>query len=368
MKRKILFIILPLIAVISLLGACAAPAPAPSPTPAPAPAPVPAPAQPAEVIEWIAQHPNPAGTKLTNSFVRETERIKEASGGRLVIRVHGGSEVVPAGQEQDGINDGILDYCKTSTNWLKDKYVSAGLFNYVIAGLRPIEMMMWMTAGGGNELLNEMLAGQHPNTLAIPGWTGTPEIFLSTIKPLETLDDFNGIKIRTTGDDGAVLSRMGAAVVNVPPGEIYEAIQRGVIDGFQLSSPSVDLTYGMDEVAKYVYMSPVRQPCEYFTNLVNKESWAALPDDLKVICEMAAYEEAMTYLGETVLADAEALEVYKSKGITVAPIPAVFEDELRKMAKEFYDEQSAKDAFFAKVLASELAFAANYSTTYPSGL
>ena len=282
-----------------------------------------------------------------------------------MIKVHGGGEIVPATKEHEGVDMGILDYCKQATTWWKDQYKAATLFNYMIAGLRPVEMMIWMITEG-NDLLAEMVADT--NVIPIPGWTGTPEIFLSTKKPLNTLADFKGLKIRSAGDDGTVLSQMGAAVVSVPPGEIYEAMQRGVIDSFQLSSPSVDYTYAMYEVVDYIYMSPVRQPCEYFTNFVSKKSWAALPDDLKVILEQSALEEGWTYLADTVIDDAKAVIDYQAYGVEVGPIPTEFEVELKRIADEFYDTESAKDAFFAKVVASQRAFGEAYSSTYPSGL
>jgi len=302
---------------------------------------------------------------LFNSFARVADRIKQASNGRLLIKVHGGGEIYAATKEHEGVDSGVLDYAENSMIWWVDRFPAAPLFNYMIAGLRPVEMMMWML-GDGNKLFNEMIAST--NVIGLVGWTGTPEIFISTTKPLNTLADLKGLKYRSAGDDGTVFKNLGASVISVPPGEIYEAMKRGVIEAFQLSSPATDLTYHMEEVVKYVYLSPVRQPCEYFTYLVNKKSWAALPDDLKVIVQQAQLEEAWVYLQQTIVDDAKAIEVYKSKGITVASIPKVFEDEMRTQAKAMYDERAAKDQFYAKVLNSQRAFGAAYSATYPSGL
>jgi len=282
-----------------------------------------------------------------------------------VIKVHGGGEIVPSTKEWDGVDKGILNYAKSTSIWWMDRFPAAGLFNYMIAGLRPVEMLMWMLVEG-DKLQNEYFAST--NLLTIPGWTGTPEIFLSTNKPLNTLADLKGLKYRSAGDDGSVFQALGASVISVPPGEIYEAMKRGVIDAFQLSSPATDKTYTTYEVVKYVYLSPVRQPCEYFTNMVNKKTWADLPDDLKAVVKMAALEEAWSYLRDTIVDDAAAIKFYKDKGVTVAPIPKVFEDELRTQAKKFYDEKGAKDPFFAKVVQIQRAFGEAYSATYPSGL
>jgi TRAP-type mannitol/chloroaromatic compound transport system substrate-binding protein len=85
---------------------------------------------------------------------------------------------------------------------------------------------------------------------------------------------------------------MGASVVMVPGGEIYESMQRGVIDAFQYTSPAGDVTMGFYEVIDYMYLSPVRQPCAGTMLAVNKDSWAELSPDLQAIVEHAFVGEA----------------------------------------------------------------------------
>jgi TRAP-type mannitol/chloroaromatic compound transport system substrate-binding protein len=236
----------------------------------------------------------------------------------------------------------------------------------MVAGLSPMEMMLWVLQGGGLDLCREMFA--QSNVYIYPNITHTPEIFLSSNKPLNTVGDLKGLKIRTAGDDGAIFTRLGASTVNVPPGEVYESMKRGVIDAFQIGSPSIDWSYGMQEVTKYVYLSPVRQPCELFILLIMGDSWAKLTPDLQKIVQACSLEEAWTHLSIQATLDIGAAVKYVDYGVKVAPASKEIEDAVIREAEAFYKELSAKDPFYAKVVDSQLNFRKTFRATFPRGL
>lgn len=284
-------------------------------------------------------------------MVRWSERATQASAGRLVLKPQPAGGIVPATKEFDGVHGGSLDYALTAVTYWMDKFPAAGLFTFTIGGLSPVEQMLWHLQGGGNDLLQRMIKDY--NVITVPGFIGSPEIFLSTTKPLKTLADVKGLKIRTAGDDGVCFTKMGASVVSMPPGEVYEGMKRGVIDAFQLSTPAVDYSMAMHEVVKNIYLSPVRQPSEYHAYLFNKDVWNnKLPADLKVLIQDAILAEAWQYYALITKLDRVAVEKYRAYGVTVAPIPKEIEDEMVKQAEALYAERSAKDAFYAEVLKS----------------
>ncbi len=283
-----------------------------------------------------------------------------------MIKIYGGGEIVPATKEIQAVDDGVLDLTSTVTSWWLDRFPWMGMFNYQIGGLKPIQMTTWMIYEG-NSLLNSLTAST--NTMFTTGCqAGTPEIFLSTTKPVNSLADLKGLKYRSAGDDGNLFKTMGAAVVSVAPGEIYESLKRGVLDAYQLGSPAIDLTYHMEEVAKYIYISPARQATDYFILGVNKKSWAALPDDLKGILQTAAQEELLYYLSITVIDDNKAVQTFKDKGVQVLPAPQDIVNELIKQADALYAANAAKDATFAQITKSWQAWRTSYNTLLPVGL
>lgn len=279
--------------------------------------------------------------------------------------VYGSGGIVPGREEIEQVGKGVLDITYSDYLWIRDKYPAGGLFTYRVGGMSAIPRFVWFMSEG-QALANDMIAGE--NYIGKFGWPMTPELFLSGVVPIRSLDDIKGLKIRTAGEDGKILTAMGASVVSLPPAEIYESVQRGVIDAYQWNTPAYDRQVHMHEVAKYMYVSPVRQPTALTALIVNKDSWAALPDDLKAIVEAVNQEMAWENLTELVVGDAAAIDFFIDYGVEVGPPPKEVEEEMIKQAEIYYSEQAAADPLYAKILESLRAFGANYQATYPSGL
>ena len=310
-----------------------------------------APAAPEEeVIEWIGQHHDAAGGSKNLRFQEFCDRVNLASNGRLQLTLFAGGGVVPATEEFDGVHKGLLDFCEAYSPYILDVFPDAGLFAYTVGGLSALEYVYWMKVGGGAELYDEMLDGY--GVSLIHGKLFPPETFIWTTKPLESLDDMQGLKMRTAGDDGEMLSQMGVSVVFLAGGEVYEATQRGVIDAFQLADPAIDIELAAHEVADYCYLSPVRQPTDYSCLGINTESWEALPDDLKQVVDDAYLANSLAVYGELLQSNIEAIEFLKDYGTTVGPIPTEIEDELIKQANIFYDNKAQGNPFYAEILES----------------
>ncbi len=244
--------------------------------------------------------------------------------------------------------------------WL-DRWPAAGLFTYTVGGLSPSEAMLW-SMKEGLSLLNEMTKAT--NVEFIGGIVTVPEAFMSSKKAINTKADIRGLKIRAAGDGGIMFSKMGASVVFLPGGEIYEALQRGVIDACEISSPGFDWTLATYEVIKYLYLSPVRQPMEWLPIMVNKKWWATMPDSLKMMITEMGKASAWNYLSKMTQADVKAIADFKAKGVQVLPIPKDVETEMATLADAYYKEQSAKDPFFKKVYDSIKASQTTYRETY----
>jgi len=281
--------------------------------------------------------------------------------GALDITLFAGGAVVPGTKEFDGIDQGLIEIASTCTMYWLDRWVASGLFTYTVGGLSSAESMLWHMQEG-IPLLNEM--AKDSNALFIGGIVTTPEVFLSMKVPLKTVADVKGKKIRAAGDGGILLSKMGASVVMMPGGEVYEALQRGVIDGTELSSPGYDYSQATYEVIKYQYLSPVRQPCEWLPIIVNKKFWAGLPDGLKMLITEMGKGSSWNYYNKMAQADLIAVLKVKEKGVAVESIPKDIESEMSRLADAYYSEQAGKDAFFKKVFTSMSTFQKTYRDTW----
>jgi len=270
-----------------------------------------------------------------------------ASGGQLDVPLHSGGEIVPSMVELDGINEGVLDMASTCTMYWMDRFGPAtNLFTYQIAGLSPTEQFFWMQLEG-LDLLSEM--AKDYNAVFTGGFITVPEIFINTKDPLNSPEDIKGLKLRTAGDDGKIFTDMGASVVTLSTEETYESMMRGVLDGFQLSSPGYDYSIASYEVIDYVYLGSVRQPQEWQPIMVNRDSWEELPDSLKKLIIEMGKAAGMNYYQFMTQRDLEVVPLFEEKGVTVTFIPDSIAEEMVSRAQDLYAERAAADPFFDKV-------------------
>ena len=307
-----------------------------------------------EVIEWIGQSHAGGITAQHYSLTRVAERIEAVSGGRLKMHVEVGGGIAPSTEEWPAVDNGTLDFAVSCWMFLRDRNPSAALFTMVSGGMSPMECMGWVNNGGGFQLAEEMLDSTDLNIHAVPngGWMGTPELFTSTSKKLEKAGDFNGLTLRGAGDGAEILATLGCASVFIPPGEVFESLERGVIDGYEISNPTLDWEFGMAEAADYIYISGARQPYEYNPFIVNGDKWEALPDDLKEIVTEVNQAETIRAYTELLATDIAALEKFRDAGVGVEELPAALEDEFAAAARDFYAKKAQDEPFSGKVLES----------------
>jgi TRAP-type mannitol/chloroaromatic compound transport system substrate-binding protein len=218
------------------------------------------------------------------------------------------------------------------------------------------EMMAWIASGGGMELWNEVYEGHGVKVLHPYAVQGS-EILSWSNKPINSLEDFKGLKFRTVGIWGRVLERLGAKVVSLSGGEVYTAMERGVIDALEFNTPQTDMELGLYEIAKYVTLPGIHQPAVPLETLVNERSWEKLPDHLKLIVEMALKETCFESMNETMKQDAEAMQFIRNqKDIVVSKLSPEIIAEIVKLANEELDKDAAVDPMFAKILKSQRDF------------
>lgn len=349
MKRKILLIPLALLLAISLVAVgCAKPAPAPAPAPE------------VEVITWKVQDPFPATgvTHLVSAAI--CDAVTKSSDGRLVFKSFSGGAIVPAAKEIDAVDIGAIDATFTCTMYNLDKWPAAGLFSARPGGLTPEAASIWFQSYG-IDFINTMVGDY--NILALKGiLPQSPEIFLHSEKKIETVAELKGLKVRTSGDGGEVLTRMGASVVFMPGGEVYESMQRGVIDAFEYSSPSLDWSLSFQEVAKYVIFSATRAPSDPKVFYVSRSRWNELPPDLQMIVEHVLQSVTREWEAKLEVDDITATKKFADYGCVLYHLPADVEEAFMGEAKDFYDERSEElGGFYKEVLQSQRAFRDAYN-------
>ena len=307
---------------------------------------------------WTAQSSYPTGlAQIYEPAVRFAERIEKLTDGELVVKMHPGDAIVPSKKVFEAVSLGSLDMGMTWAGWW------VGMFNasYLLANAYPDalqmrEMLGWIYAGGGMELWNEVYKGHGVKVLPPYAVQGS-EILCWSNKPINTLEDFKGLKFRTVGIWGRVLERLGAKVVSLAGGEVYTAMERGVIDALEFNTPRTDKELGLFEIAKFVKLPGIHQPAVPLETLVNEKSWEKLPEHLKIKVEMALRDTCFESMNQILKQDAEAMQFIRSqKGMNVSKLTPEMIKEIVRIGNEELDKDAAKDPVFAKVLKSQRDF------------
>ncbi|MCW8195622.1 ABC transporter substrate-binding protein [Proteobacteria bacterium 005FR1] len=274
--------------------------------------------------------------------------VKEASGGRLVIQVYGADEIVPALGVFDAVSSGSVEMGHTSAYYWKGKIPAAQFFTSVPFGMNAQEMNGWLHYGGGMALWRELY--EPFNLIPFAGGNTGVQMAGWFNREINSVRDLKGLRMRIPGMGGEVFSRAGGTAVNVPGGEIYTAMQTGVIDATEWVGPYNDVAFGLHEVARYYYYPGWQEPGPSLELIVNKSVYESLPEDLQHIVALAARAVNQDMLDEYTSRNNRALQQLQAdESVDIRRLPDDVLVKLRESAEAIYQETAAKNPDFARV-------------------
>lgn len=277
--------------------------------------------------------------------------IGEMSGGRLTVKVYGAGELVPALGIFDAVSRGTAEMGHGASYYWKGKHPASQFFAAVPFGLKADEMNAWLSHGGGQELWDALYAdfGLKPfaagNTgVQMGGWFN---------KEIKSPEDYRGLKMRIPGLGGEVLSRLGATVVNVPGGEIFQALKTGTIDASEWVGPYNDLAFGFHKAAKYYYWPGWHEPGTTLECLVSRKAYEALPADLRAIVQHACAAANLHLMSELTARNATALaQLQTEHRVALRQYSDETLQRVGGVARQVVEELAAQDPVTQKVYAS----------------
>jgi TRAP-type mannitol/chloroaromatic compound transport system substrate-binding protein len=312
----------------------------------------------AEKIRWKGQTCFGISSPLgKHTIVLWKDLVEQMSGGRLELTLHDAGEIVPGTKIYDAVKDGLLDFGLNTPAWQKGKYPAGDLFYTLPAGILEFnDLILWLYGGGGKELEQEMYGKE---LIVFPLGLTPPEEIWSK-RPINTLDDIKGLKIRAAGLSMDLWQKLGASVVLLTGGEVLPALQRGMIDATEFLDPSYDYTMGLHEVCKYRFGPPIHMSNNIFQLLIKTKSWETLPDDLKAIVERAAMAATFQGYADFWQSSMEFNKKIEEYGTVTTKLSKEDQQRARKLGMEIINEKAAKDPFFNKVWESQKAFLEKY--------
>ena len=277
------------------------------------------------------------------------KRLKDISGGSLEIKLYPKNVLVPALAVFDACSSGQIDAFHSGPYYWKGKNSAFSLYSGIPFGFTAEEINSWMLFGGGLDLWREQYAkynlypfmGGNTN-IQMGGWFR---------KPIESLEDMKGLKMRIPGLGGEVFAKMGVNPILLPAGEIYTSLERGVIDATEWVGPALDIKMGFYKVAPYYY-SGWHEPGSILELTFNKSSWAKLSFEHQAMIEVASSEMNSNMTYEFHAENIHALEKLQELNVNIMQYPKDVIDAGKSALKDVINELSSQNKDFEKVFAS----------------
>lgn len=204
--------------------------------------------------------------------------ISEASGGRVAMKFYPSSQLGSQIGQLEGLRAGTIEMSECAASDLSNFDKMWSVFSLPFTFDNGEHALRAVNSPAVAKILNESAEAAG---FKILGWWNMGErSVLNTKRPVKTPSDLKGVKIRVMLDPVLAnsISAMGAIGTPMPWGEVYSAVQQGVIDGLE-NSPPVITANKMQEVAKYYSLTQqfvIPDPI-----LMSKKVYDALPPDLQ---------------------------------------------------------------------------------------
>jgi len=301
-----------------------------------------------------------AGIQLIEIDRHFAKIANELGAGDLKITFFDGGALVPPFELFDAVSRGQIDIGGDWGGYWAGKNEAFNIIGSHPMGLTAVDYMLWVYQGGGYELIQEAYAKY--GLVCLPFGTHGSESGIRSKKPINAISDFKGLKIRIGGKlQGKVLKDLGGVQVMLAGAEVYEALQKGVIDAVEYNIPSVDLVMGLQEVTKY-WVSPAwHAPAAIFGAMINKKVWDGLSTRQKDALKTAAMANFLWSYTFMEYKNIEATKKFLEKGIQITRLNDADVGKIQEMVNKHTLDSCKENPLFAKVAYSQYKFLQDYS-------
>ena len=275
------------------------------------------------------------------------ERVSALTGGKFQIRPFQAGEIVPGLQVMDAVQQGTVEVGHTVSYYYVGKAQVLAYDCAVPFGLTARQQNAWMYYGGGIELFRSVFADF--GIIQFPGGNTGVQMGGWFRKEIKGLADMKGLKMRIPGPGGQVMSRLGVVPQVLAGGDIYPALERGVVDAAEWVGPYDDEKLGFYKVAKFYYYPGWHEPSAMLSYYVNLREWQRLPKEYQQAFEVAAAEANLAMMARYDQVNPPALQRLLRAGVRLRKWPAEVMRAAQKAAFDWYEEEAAKDATYRRV-------------------
>jgi TRAP-type transport system periplasmic protein len=292
----------------------------------------------AKPVELVLGHPFPAGhIQHQQMLLPLAKELAEKSKGRIKLTIHPGGALGPGPGVYENVVAGAMDIGWTLQGYTPGRFPLTGVVEipFLWEGAEQASKVLWQ--------LYEKHAGlrkEYADVKVLALWTHDLGHIYTTRKPVRTLEDLKGLRLRFPGPmQRNLLAALGAVPVGMPAPDIYDAMERGIIDGTAIANSGTK-SFRLYEVIKHAAQTGL-----YVASMgvfMNRQSWERLsPEDRKLIDSVTgeglSVQGGKTYDGE----DQAALKLLKDHRVEIYRVPPKEMERWRTAAKAVTEEWMA---------------------------
>lgn len=296
-------------------------------------------AKAATSVTWRVQsHWPKASSSYGDSLQVVADEIEKLTDGRMKLQLHGAGEFAKGAEIFNIVRRGVVEMGTISPGYILGEAETAGLVFGIPGTFRaPWEMAHYLKNLGVEAIFNAELATHGVMFRA-------EKIYPTEVvvkNPINSIDDFKALKIRSSGTMMKYLEAAGAAPSYIAGPELYQGLASGVVDGAHWGAAQGALSMSLWEVAKYHMRPPLGLACDGF--IMNQAAVDALPADLRA--EFLGLLELRFWIRTTEYQHKEEVALSKGRseqGVTVMQYPQAVLDKLAEASTTILEEERGK--------------------------
>lgn len=287
-------------------------------------------------VSYNQPETSPAWREVFQAYADELE---ELSNGRIEAETYPGGVLHPVGDGFKALVSGVTDataaypiYMASSFNLIHANELPHALPDSDIAATRVV-----------NEMYPDYYMKEYERVGVYLGFYAvTPSYDILSRKPISSVEDLKGMKIRAAGGTMTeIVERLGGVPVTMTITDTYSAFQQGVLDAVLLSTADLG-AYNLDEIGKYNYrigIGRVAIPTGF-----NKELYDSMPEDLQEVVAVAGRHAGMNYAKMYIKLTEDALAGMKEEGIEIIEPSEADLAKIDELLAPMYDAFIEKNA------------------------
>jgi TRAP-type C4-dicarboxylate transport system substrate-binding protein len=237
----------------------------------------------ADPVQIKFAYPSAPNNALFQAMQGWTDDVNKAANGAIEVKLFPGGVIADNSNMYDRVTGGVADigfavFGPVSSVFPK---TNVGTLPFEARNHREDALALWHLYAKG--IISDEFGKFHPLAFIV-----FPGLVIHSKKPIHTLADMKGLKISV---EGRVLStmmpRLGAAPISLQPGELYQSLQRGLVDAVPQGWPSVP-TFHLNEVTNFHLEAPLGFNTGYVA--INNDTYAKLPAAGRAAIDKASYE------------------------------------------------------------------------------